>query len=125
MSTILVADDEADLRDLMAVVLESAGHDVITARDGVHAIAQSAAHQIDLVVLDVMMPRATGVEVLGEIRARSGSQPAVLMLSALCSRADIRAGYIAGADDYIAKPFSMQEFVDRVHTLLDERAVLA
>lgn len=125
MSRILVADDEPDLRSLMALVLESGGHQVWTATDGAAAIGLSAEHDFDVAILDVMMPRATGIEVVGEIRARRGHQPTVLMLSALCSRADIRAGYVAGADDYLAKPFTMAELLDRVQALIDERTILA
>lgn len=125
MSRVLLADDESDLRSLMVLVLESGGHEVVAARDGAEAIALSAVGEFDVVVLDVMMPRATGIEVLGEIRARQGRQPTVLMLSALCSRADVRAGYVAGADDYLAKPFTMSELLDRVQTLVDERTILS
>jgi DNA-binding response OmpR family regulator len=68
----------------------------------------------------------TGIEVLREIRGDSSlPQPAVLMLSALCSRADMRAGFVAGADDYLAKPFDLRELLDRVDTLLTERALSA
>lgn len=125
MSRLLIVDDETDLRELMAIVLESVGHEVATARNGADAIALTEHEAFDLLVLDVMMPGITGLEVLCEIRARTTPQPAVLMLSALCSRADVRAGYVAGADDYLAKPYAMTELLERVQILLDERAVLA
>lgn len=121
--TVLVADDDPDLLEMMTTVITAAGHRAVGARDGSIAIALASHLEVDIAVLDVMMPKATGLEVLAEIRSMPGPQPLVLMLSALCSRADVRAGYAAGADDYLAKPFTVSELVERITVLLDERQV--
>lgn len=126
MSTLLVAEDDPDVLELIVSALRLTGHEVIAARDGMQAVALLRTREVELAVLDVLMPRMTGIEVLREIRDDSSlPQPAVLMLSALCSRADMRAGFVAGADDYLAKPFDLRELLDRVDTLLTERALSA
>ena len=126
MSTLLVAEDDPDVLELIVSALRLTGHEVIAARDGMQAVALLRTREVDLAVLDVLMPRMTGIEVLREVRGDSSlPQPAVLMLSALCSRADMRAGFVAGADDYLAKPFDLRELLDRVDTLLTERALSA
>ena len=120
----MVAEDDPDLLELVVSALRLTGHDVIAARDGMQAVALLRTRSVELAVLDVLMPRMTGIEVLREVRGdRALPQPAVLMLSALCSRADMRAGYVAGADDYLAKPFDLRELLDRVDALLTERAL--
>jgi DNA-binding response OmpR family regulator len=126
VSTLLVAEDDPDVLELIVSALRLTGHEVIAARDGMQAVALLRTREVDLAVLDVLMPRMTGIEVLREVRGDSSlPQPAVLMLSALCSRADMRAGFVAGADDYLAKPFDLRELLDRVDTLLTERALSA
>jgi DNA-binding response OmpR family regulator len=126
VSTLLVAEDDPDVLELIVSALRLTGHEVIAARDGMQAVALLRTREVELAVLDVLMPRMTGIEVLREIRGDSSlPQPAVLMLSALCSRADMRAGFVAGADDYLAKPFDLRELLDRVDTLLTERALSA
>ena len=126
MSTLLVAEDDPDVLELIVSALRLTGHEVIAARDGMQAVALLRTREVELAVLDVLMPRMTGIEVLREIRGDTSLlQPAVLMLSALCSRADMRAGFVAGADDYLAKPFDLRELLDRVDTLLTERALSA
>ena len=126
MSTLLVAEDDPDVLELIVSALRLTGHEVNAARDGMKAVALLRTREVELAVLDVLMPRMTGIEVLREIRGDSSlPQPAVLMLSALCSRADMRAGFVAGADDYLAKPFDLRELLDRVDTLLTERALSA
>lgn len=120
----MVAEDDPDLLELVVSALRLTGHDVIAARDGMQAVALLRTRSVELAVLDVLMPKMTGIEVLREVRGdRALPQPAVLMLSALCSRADMRAGYVAGADDYLAKPFDLRELLDRVDALLTERAL--
>jgi DNA-binding response OmpR family regulator len=126
VSTLLVAEDDPDVLELIVSALRLTGHEVIAARDGMQAVALLRTREVDPAVLDVLMPRMTGIEVLREVRGDSSlPQPAVLMLSALCSRADMRAGFVAGADDYLAKPFDLRELLDRVDTLLTERALSA
>ena len=124
MSTILVAEDDPDVLELIVSALRLTGNEVIAARDGMQAVALLRTREVELAVLDVLMPKMTGIEVLREIRGdHTLSQPSVLMLSALCSRADMRAGFVAGADDYLAKPFDLRELLDRVDTLLTERVL--
>ena len=119
---LLVADDDADVRSLVSMTLRSVGYKVTEARDGDQAIALLDADRFDLAVLDVGMPGASGIEVVRHLRAaEDGDQTMVLLLTALSTRADIRAGYAAGADDYLAKPFSVAEMIQRVGALLDER----
>jgi DNA-binding response OmpR family regulator len=123
--TLLVAEDDPDLLELLVAALRMTGHEVLPARDGMQALALLRSRPIDLAVLDVLMPRMTGLEVVREVRTDTSieQQPVLLMLSALCSRSDVRAGLIAGADDYLAKPFDLGELIDRVDVLLTERAV--
>lgn len=126
MSTILVAEDDPDVLELIVSALRLTGNEVIAARDGMQAVALLRSREVDLAVLDVLMPKMTGIEVLREIRGDDTlTQPTVLMLSALCSRADRRAGFVAGADDYLAQPFDLRGLLDRVDTLLTERALSA
>lgn len=122
--TLLVAEDDPDLLELLVAALRLTGHEVLAARDGMQALAVLRSRPVDLAVLDVLMPRMTGLEVVREVRADTTiAQPTLLMLSALCSRGDVRAGLLAGADDYLAKPFDLGELIDRVDVLLTERAV--
>lgn len=126
MGRILVADDDPDLLDLVCFVLKGAGHEVRAARDGGEALAQALGGDFELLVLDVMMPVLSGLDVVAGVRSAADvSQPAVLMLSALSSQADVRAGRAAGADDYLSKPFAVAELARRVQTLLDARGPAA
>lgn len=125
VASILIAEDDADLRLLLRLVLHRAGHGVTEARDGVEALDLLARGRFDVVLLDNLMPRMTGVEVLQALASlRRTDRPLVLVISALASRADIRSYYVHGADDFLAKPFSGEELAARVQVLLDERAVL-
>lgn len=128
MARILIAEDDADLRLLLRLVLHRAGHQVSEARDGVEALAAMAEARadqpFDVVLLDNLMPRMSGVEVLEAIQLlRRRDRPLVVVISALATRADIRSYYVRGADDFLAKPFATEELVERVQVLLDERAV--
>lgn len=128
MARILIAEDDADLRLLLRLVLHRAGHQVSEARDGVEALAAMAGARadqpFDVVLLDNLMPRMSGVEVLEAIQLlRRRDRPLVVVISALATRADIRSYYVRGADDFLAKPFATEELVERVQVLLDERAV--
>ncbi len=124
MARILTAEDDEDLRLLLRLVVQRAGHEVEGVGDGVAALRAITRGGYDLVVLDNMMPGMTGLEVLRACKDITGAdRPVMLMLSALATRQDIRNGYVAGADDFLAKPFSREELVERVHLLLDERAM--
>lgn len=118
MASILVVEDDAPIATLVADHLQRAGHRVAVARDGEEALARHAADPADLLVLDVMLPRLDGLAVCGAIRKAGGAQPVVLMLTARSGEEDAVAGFEAGADDYVRKPFGVAELVRRVSALL-------
>jgi DNA-binding response OmpR family regulator len=116
---VLCADDDEDILSLVKLRLERAGFAVITANDGDVAIDLVREHRPALAVLDVMMPRRTGYEVLAEIRADASlSELKVILLSARVQEADVERGLHAGADAYLAKPFKAGDLVDKVSELL-------
>ena len=115
-ATILLVDDEESVQKLLTYPLERDGYRVIQARDGDEALARFASEPVDLVVLDVMLPRLDGLEVCKRLRARS-SVP-IVMLTARDDELDKVVGLELGADDYITKPFSIREFRSRVRALL-------
>ena len=115
-STILLVDDEDSIQKLLAYPLEHEGYRVVQAWDGEEALVLFAAEPIDLVVLDVMLPKLDGLEVCKRIRATS-SVP-IIMLTARDDEFDKVLGLELGADDYITKPFSIREFRSRVRALL-------
>lgn len=124
MAAILVADDDDDIRELVAAMLETAGHDVVSVPDGLAAYDEVVRGLYDVVVIDNQMPGMTGLEVLEATGLLTDlHRPIMLMMSALATRQDVRRGYLAGADDFIAKPFTRQQLVDCVHSLIDERAL--
>jgi len=114
--TILLVDDEDSVRKVLAFPLERDGFNVVQAADGEEALRQFAAHTIDLVVLDIMLPRLDGLEVCKRLRATS-TVP-IIMLTARDDELDKVIGLELGADDYITKPFSIREFRSRVRALL-------
>jgi DNA-binding response OmpR family regulator len=114
--TILLVDDEDSVQKLLAYPLERDGYTVIPAQDGEEAMARFQSEQVDLVVLDVMLPRLDGLEVCRRLRAQS-SVP-IIMLTARGDELDKVLGLELGADDYITKPFSIREFRSRVRALL-------
>jgi len=115
-STILLVDDEDAIQKLLAYPLSHEGYKVVQAWDGEEALARFAAEPIDLVVLDIMLPKLDGLEVCKRIRA-SSSVP-IIMLTARDDEFDKVLGLELGADDYITKPFSIREFRSRVRALL-------
>src|SRR4051812_19118239 len=115
-STILLVDDEDSVQKLLAYPLERDGFRVVQARDGQEALDRFAEQHVDLVVLDVMLPKLDGLEVCKRLRA-SSSVP-IIMLTARDDELDKVIGLELGADDYITKPFSIREFRSRVRALL-------
>jgi DNA-binding response OmpR family regulator len=115
-STILLVDDEEAVQKLLAYPLERDGFRVLQARDGEEALRQFAGDRVDLVVLDVMLPKLDGLEVCK--RLRSESAVPIIMLTARGDELDKVLGLELGADDYITKPFSIREFRSRVRALL-------
>jgi DNA-binding response OmpR family regulator len=120
VAKILVADDDPDILELVQTFLEMAGHDVTVAADGMAALEALNAGHFDISVLDNSMPGMTGPEVVAACQGLD-SRPLMVLLSALAGRQHVREGFLAGADDYISKPFARQELVERIAMLLDER----
>ena len=114
---VLVVDDEAMLADLLAQALRHEGWETDTAKDGLDALAKAASFHPDVVILDVQMPRMDGLETLERLRARDPELP-VLFLTARDAVADRVQGLRAGADDYVTKPFDLDEVAARVEALL-------
>ena len=114
--TILVVDDEPTLRETLAEALEADGFRVVTAADGREALARFREHRPELVVLDLMLPELSGIEVCRIIRQESGIP--ILMLTAKSSELDKVLGLELGADDYVTKPFSLRELSARIRALL-------
>jgi DNA-binding response OmpR family regulator len=119
-ATILLVDDEESVQKLLTYPLERDGYRVVQARDGDEALSQFETEHIDLVVLDVMLPRLDGLEVCKRLRARS-TVP-IVMLTARDDELDKVIGLELGADDYITKPFSIREFRSRVRAILRRAA---
>lgn len=120
MKTILVAEDERDIRELITFTLRYHGFDVITADNGEQAVQLAAEKLPDLLLLDVRMPRLTGYEVCQQLKQREDTRHIpVVFLSAKGQEAEILQGQQAGAVDYILKPFSPQELAARLQALLE------
>src|SRR5690625_320476 len=113
----LVVDDEANIRDLLAAALRFAGFSVTTAKNGNEALALTKEENPDLILLDVMMPDMDGFTVTRRLRARGNDMP-ILFLTARDDPQDTVSGLAAGGDDYVTKPFSLDEVVARVRAIL-------
>ncbi len=120
MTTILVAEDERDIRELIAFTLKYHGFDVITADNGEQALQLASETHPDLLLLDVRMPRLTGYEVCQKVKQQETTRDIpVVFLSAKGQEAEILQGQQAGAVDYILKPFSPQELAERLRAVLE------
>ena len=116
---VLVADDDPDIRDLVAFKLEQAGLEVIAVEDGQAALAAVRERRPTLAVLDVSMPGLSGIDVCRMIRADPETAGTlVIMLTARVQEQDVEGGFTAGADDYVTKPFSPRELTSRIQALL-------
>jgi DNA-binding response OmpR family regulator len=116
---VLCADDDEDILALVSLRLQRAGFDVATATDGEAAVAIARERRPAVAVLDVMMPRRTGLEVLMELRSDDALRDTkVILLSARVQESDVARGLEAGADAYMAKPFKALELVAKVRELL-------
>ena len=122
-SQILVAEDQVDIRDLIALNLQQAGYEVTAVADGRAALASQQERASDLLILDLMMPLLDGLEVCKALRARGRATP-ILMLTAKSTELDRVLGLELGADDYLTKPFSMAELLARVKALLRRAELL-
>ena len=119
---ILLAEDTRDLNRVLTVALEHAGFDVDSAFDGEEALAYLEKNGYDLLILDIMMPKKNGIEVLKAVRSYDNMTP-VLLLTAKAEVDDRVAGLDAGADDYLPKPFAMKELMARVRALTRRKTV--
>jgi DNA-binding response OmpR family regulator len=116
---VLVAEDDEDILELVAVLLEEQGYEIARAADGQEALGLIAARPPDLAVLDVRMPKVDGFEVSRRIRASGDTRDVpVILLTALAREDDVAVGFDAGATDYVTKPFSPDELVTRIETIL-------
>ena len=119
MATILIADDEPDVRSLLQLTLRNRGHEVVLAESGEAALAAATRSTPDLVILDVNMPGMEGTQVARELRERPATaRIPILFLTGLGGESDKLAGFAAGADDYVTKPFNPRELAARVTALL-------
>jgi DNA-binding response OmpR family regulator len=117
---VLVADDDEDILHLVEFRLGRSGYRVVTASDGEEALRVALEQRPDLAVLDVMMPKLTGIEVTERLRASEDvHEMPIILLTARVQDGDAERGYEAGADEYVRKPFSPHELGDRVQALLD------
>ena len=114
---ILVVDDEPSVNDLVCDAMRLAGHEPIPAFDGLQALAELRTLDVDLVILDVNMPRADGFLVLTTMRSADDRTP-VILLTARQDRDDVRVGFELGADDFVRKPFGIEELTLRVTAVL-------
>ncbi|AVG24636.1 RegX response regulator [Pontimonas salivibrio] len=121
MSTILVVEDEASLREPLEYLLRREGYDVIGVEDGLEAVKVAQSDNPDLILLDLMLPGMSGTEVCREVRARSGVP--IIMLTAKDSEVDIVVGLELGADDYITKPYSSRELLARIRAVMRRQDV--
>jgi DNA-binding response OmpR family regulator len=116
-STVLLVDDEESVQKLLTYPLEREGYTVVQARDGEEALARYRETTVDLVILDLMLPRLDGLAVCRRLREERSAVP-IIMLTARGDEGDKVLGLELGADDYITKPFSIREFMSRVRALL-------
>jgi CheY-like chemotaxis protein len=117
---ILVADDDDDVRELVVFRLERAGYQVVTASDGQEAVEVALERPPDVCVIDVMMPKLDGYEVTERLRASPGlAEVPIMLLTASVQEAAVNRGFEAGASDYIKKPFSPHELVERIAAALN------
>ncbi|WP_159499753.1 response regulator transcription factor [Microbacterium sp. 18062] len=119
MATILVVEDDADVAGLIQLRLSASGHDVSVAVDGLAGVSAAYAVRPDVVILDWMMPRLSGIQVCERLRADGAFDAMkIIMLTARARESDIERAYSAGVDDYMTKPFSPRELGARVEALI-------
>lgn len=119
MARILVAEDEPDIRELIAITLGYNGHEVASAADGLEALALAEDNAFDLIILDVRMPRMDGYQACRQLRSKQKTKEIpIIFLSAKGQESEVQAGLEAGADEYIIKPFAPTELAQRVRATL-------
>lgn len=126
MARILIAEDERDIRDLITFTLKFAGHEVFPTSNGEEAYQMAIQIIPDLIVLDVRMPRMTGYEACAQIKANASTQGIpVVFLSAKGQENEVKTGIEAGAEEYILKPFSPDQLVERIRSILIKNSKLS
>ena len=124
MARVLVVDDDPDVRQLVEMKLRLDGIETLTATNGQEALDVLASNDVDLVVLDLMMPVMDGIETCRRIReAEDMADLPVIMLTAKAQASDIQSGFSTGATDYVVKPFSPRELLSRVRGSLARAGV--
>ncbi|HLQ57093.1 MAG TPA: response regulator [Streptosporangiaceae bacterium] len=119
MVTVLLAEDDADIRDLVTFKLRQQGYEVRAFEDGLSALASARDEMPDLALLDITMPGMSGLDVCRELRADPATADVpIILLTARAQESDIETGFSVGADDYVVKPFSPRELVSRVQAVL-------
>jgi len=119
MAKILIAEDERDIRDLVAFTLRFAGHEVVAASNGEEAVQMAPQANPDLILMDVRMPRMTGYEACRAIKANPNLKDIpIVFLSAKGQESEIQTGLEVGAEEYLLKPFAPDQLTDRVKAIL-------
>ena len=122
MTTVLVVEDDPDIRDLLATILGTAVDEVLTCWDGQEALDLAAAREIDLIVLDLALPGPlNGLDILSRLRG-SGNQVRTMLLTAYAGADDRAAALAAGADVFVAKPFKIADLLEQVRELVERPA---
>lgn len=121
MARILIAEDEPDIRELVAFTLRFAGHEVITSSNGEEALHQASQSVPDLILMDVRMPKMTGYDACRAMKADVALKDIpVVFLSAKGQDSEIQTGLDAGAEEYLLKPFAPDQLVERVKAILSK-----
>ncbi len=117
---VVVVDDDPDVRRVVAIELERAGFSVVTTPDAASGLAAVLREAPDVAVVDRMLPDGDGLDLVGTLRATlAGACPVIVVLSARTELAEVAEGIAAGADDYVTKPFSPRDLVERIQVALD------
>jgi two-component system, OmpR family, alkaline phosphatase synthesis response regulator PhoP len=115
---VLIADDEPDIQELLAYALEKDGYEVITASDGEETLRKAQKHQPDIILLDIMMPKADGITICRTLRQdKAFAETIILILTARSEEYSEVAGFDAGADDYVTKPVKLRSLLSRMEAL--------
>lgn len=121
MAKILIAEDEKDIRELVAFTLRFAGFDVVTATNGVEAVEVATETQPDLILMDVRMPKMTGYQACEKLKEQEATRNIpVVFLSAKGQESEIEQGLQSGAERYILKPFALDELTRQVNAILEQ-----
>ena len=122
---VVAMDDDHDILRLLRIKLEKEGFQVITATDGEEGVKAVLGEKPDVMIVDVMMPKKDGYQVLEEVQAKYGDKsPVTIMLTSKAEPSDLVEGLSRGADDYITKPFSPSELIERINVSLIKRGII-